>query len=340
MKKLLSLVLGLVLFALGACTSTQQKVYLFIYNMNDPYIEALGNEIVRIGGDYFPIELHDAQNSQIIQNERIEEVLKTNPRLLIINPVDRLGAYPIIEKAKAAGVPIIFINREPLARDLELSDQAFYVGAKAEQSGILQAQIVAELFGSNPLLLNAFDRNHDNQIQMVIFKGEQGHQDAELRTEFIVSELEDLGFSLDVLTTEIANWNMTTAYNRAINVLDEYSGQIEVIVSNNDAMAIGVIQAMIEAGLFVDVDQNEIIDRETEPWLPIIGIDGIDAAVDWMRSGHLYATVLNDAIGQALATVQLARHILFGDTQETLEIEIVEGRYVWVDYKKYSLSEE
>ncbi len=203
MKKILSIVIIGLLGVLSACTSKNDKVYLFIYDMNDPFIAALGNDILTLGEDYFPIELHDAQNSQLIQNERIEEVLKEKPRLLIINPVDRLGAYPIIEKAKEQGVPIIFINREPLERDLEIFDQAYYVGADAKQSGILQAQIVAELFGSNPLDLNEFDVNNDQTIQMIIFKGEQGHQDAALRTEYIEKELErmdDLKLSFPTTT--------------------------------------------------------------------------------------------------------------------------------------------
>ncbi|MDP2424986.1 MAG: galactose ABC transporter substrate-binding protein [Candidatus Izemoplasmatales bacterium] len=340
MKKIISGLFLLVITVLFGCTSPTQKVYLFIYDMDDPYIAALANEIVRVGKDYYPIEIHDAQNSQILQNERIEEVLKIKPRLIIINPVDRLGAYPIIEKAKAVGVPIIFINREPLARDLDLYDQSYYVGALAEQSGILQAELVAELFGNNPVSLNEFDRNNDNIIQMIIMKGEQGHQDAELRTEFIVSELERRGFALEVLTTEIANWNTLIAKNRAMVILPSLQDRVEVIVSNNDAMAIGVIQAMIDLGIFTDENENQMVDKDDDFWIPVIGIDGIEEATNYMRSGHLYATVLNDAIGQAYATISLARFLLDGIALETVGLELTNQRYVWVDYKKYTLTED
>lgn len=338
MKKIINIVYIIVLISLFSCSSQQSKVYLFIYDMNDPYIQALSNHIVDVGSNYFDIEVHDAQNSQIIQNERIEEVLKENPRLLIINPVDRLGAYPIIEKAKAANVPVIFINREPLERDLEIYEQAYYVGAKAEQSGIFQAQIVATLFGSNPNNLNSFDKNNDNIIQAIIFKGEQGHQDAELRTQFIVSELENQGFTLDVLTTEICDWNQDIAYTKALSILPIYEDSVEVIISNNDAMALGAIQAMIEIGMFVDNNEDGFIDHTSDKWLPIIGIDGIEEAVRWMQSGYLYATVLNDAIGQAYATVMLARVVLLGEDPSSVDITIENSHYVWVDYEKYTLN--
>jgi methyl-galactoside transport system substrate-binding protein len=336
MKKAISLLMLIFLFS---CQATDRTIYLFIYNMEDPYIEVLGEEIVRLASENHRIELVDAQNSQIIQNETIEEALKEKPSLLIINPVDRLGAYPIIDKAKAADVPVIFINREPLERDLKRFDRAFYVGALAEQSGMLQAELVAELFGNDPSSLNHHDKNEDNIIQAIIFKGEQGHQDAELRTTHVVRELEERGFELDILTTEIANWNTEVAYEATRTLFESDQDQVEVILSNNDAMALGIIDALIEYGYFSAMNEDGTVDQNHESWMPILGIDGIDQAVERMRSGHLYATVLNDALGQAEATVELAEAILSGEDLDALD-QIVDDRYVWVDYKKFVLSTE
>jgi methyl-galactoside transport system substrate-binding protein len=336
MKKAISLLMLIFLFS---CQATDRTIYLFIYNMEDPYIEVLGEEIVRLASENHRIELVDAQNSQIIQNETIEEALKEKPSLLIINPVDRLGAYPIIDKAKAADVPVIFINREPLERDLKRFDRAFYVGALAEQSGMLQAELVAELFGNDPSSLNHHDKNEDNIIQAIIFKGEQGHQDAELRTTHVVQELEERGFELDILTTEIANWNTEVAYEATRTLFESDQDQVEVILSNNDAMALGIIDALIEYGYFSAMNDDGTVDQNHESWMPILGIDGIDQAVERMRSGHLYATVLNDALGQAEATVELAEAILSGEDLDALD-QIVDDRYVWVDYKKFVLSTE
>ena len=323
---------------LMSCQTNQSKVYVFIYDMNDPFISALSDHITTIGENYYPIQTHDAKNSQIIQNEEIERVLELKPKLLIINPVDRLGAYPIIRKAKSMDIPIIFINREPLEVDLDLYDQAYYVGAKAEQSGILQAEIVSDLFGNQPSNLNKYDLNDDGIIQTLIFKGEQGHQDAELRTEFIISTLTDDNFQIEILKTNVSNWNQDIAYRDALDLLPQYQDQFELIISNNDAMAIGVIRAMIELSMFVDTNSDGYVDKENEPWYPVIGIDGIDEAVEWIQTGHLYATVLNDASNQAYATIALARVILEGIDPETVDIEIVDDHYVWVDYRKYSLA--
>lgn len=339
MKKLTKLLLiVLILIFISSCQAEESKVYVFIYDMNDPFIAALSNHITRIGENYYPIQTHDAKNSQIIQNEEIERVLELNPKLLIINSVDRLGAYPIIIKAKSMNIPLIFINREPLEVDLELYDHAYYVGAKAEQSGILQAEIVADLFGNQSNNLNKYDLNDDGIIQTIIFKGEQGHQDAELRTQYVVSSLTTDNYQIEVLKTNVSNWNQDTAYQDALKLLPQYENQFELIISNNDAMAIGVIKAMMELLIFDDSNNDGYVDKECEPWIPVVGIDGIDEAVGWIESGHLYATILNDAANQAYATIALARVILEDVSAETLDIEIVDDHYVWVDYRKYSLS--
>jgi len=100
-----------------------------------------------------------------------------------------------------------------------------------------------------------------------------------------------------------------------------------------------IIDALIEYGYFSATNEDGTVDQNHESWMPILGIDGIDQAVARMRSGHLYATVLNDAIGQAEATVELAEAILSGEDLARLD-QIVDERYVWVDYKKFILNTE
>ena len=174
MKKILIAILLLFSLSLVGCKEKLKVVHLYIYDMDDPFMEDYADYIFKYADGLFKVELFDAQNSQIIQNELIEEGLEDLPDLMIINPVDRLGAYTIIDKVKEYDIPIVFINREPLDSDLNKYDFAYYVGAVASQSGIFQAEIIADLFGGNPNDLNELDLNDDNNIQVVILKGEQG----------------------------------------------------------------------------------------------------------------------------------------------------------------------
>lgn len=337
MKKLVMIMLTL--FILTGCKPKVVEIPLIIYDMNDTYMEDFEARIVANASGIISIKTYDSQNSQIIQNEFIEAALKGGAKLLIVNPVDRLGAYTIIEKAKLYDAAIIFINREPLAEDLLNGINVYYVGADPIASAELQAEIVMELFGNNPSALNQFDINGDNIIQAVILKGEQGHQDAELRTEYVISTLKDNNYNLEVLDIKIANFDTATAKTAMDDLIELYGDMIEVVISNNDAMAIGAIQSYVANGYFTDLNENGIIEREGEAFIPIIGIDGLDVAVNLIETGYLYGTVINDSENMAKAIVELAEAILNEKDITSINYTVSDSIYIWIDYKKFTVDE-
>jgi len=338
MKKLIIALITLIVL-LSGCAKKTTVIPLIIYNEADPYMAEFAQYIIDKAPSEYDVVSFDSQNSQLIQNGFIEDAFKDKSKVVIINPVDRLGAYTIIEKAKSENIPIIFINREPLKEDLYLWKDAFYVGAPAAHSAVLQSEIIMDLFGI-PLNLNELDRNNDNIIQLIILKGEQGHQDAETRTDVVIQELEDHGYSLEILSIEICDWKTVLAYDIMNELLPLYKDQLELVISNNDAMAIGAIQAMIEHEMFIDVDENGFIDHETDIWIPVVGIDGIADAVELIKSGYLYGTVLNDSESMAEAIIELTTAIINGEDINTISFEIIDNKYIWVDYQKYILEEE
>ncbi len=313
MKKLFLFVVLVVMFT--GCDAGNRRIGLILYNMDDPFVRDFADKIQEMAPSRFQINLYDSQNSQILQNEYIEALLKDEPDLVLLNPVDRLGVYPIIRKLKKENIPVIFFNREPLLKDMGLWNRAYYVGALAEQSGQMQAKLIMDYFGDNPGHLNGNDLNGDNAIQAVIFKGEQGHQDAEIRTSEVIRSFKNAGYNLDLLEIVGANWNKTEAYEKTGEVLERYGDRLEAVLSNNDAMALGVIDRMLK--------------EERNITIPVVGIDGLEEAVSQIKAGNLYGTVLNDSEAQARAIIDLAERILKGMPPE--------GQYVWVNYQPFTL---
>ncbi|QWB96261.1 substrate-binding domain-containing protein [Mycoplasmatota bacterium] len=132
MKKLWMLLISLTtLIILFGCDSSNDHVPLILYDHTDPYILEFRDHILQNSSDDIIIDVYDAQRSQLIQNEIIGELLLEEPSLMVINPVDRLGVYTIIDEAKKQEVPLIFINREPLETDMNRWDQLYYIGARA-----------------------------------------------------------------------------------------------------------------------------------------------------------------------------------------------------------------
>ncbi len=338
MRKIGLLIITIMCFIVfTGCSEKQEHTGLILYKSTDPFIYNFARQIESYADGVLNMETYDSKNSQILQNEQIIEAQKQNPtNLMIINPVDRLSTYAIINKQREMGIPVIFFNREPLQKDLELWEKAYYVGAKAEQSGQLQAELVMELFGNNPYQLNEYDKNGDGIIQALILKGEPGHQDAEIRTEEVVQVFVKQGYTIDTIL-EVANWERSQAYENMEDILKEHGEEIEVVLSNNDAMAIGAIQQMRESGFFTDTNENGQIDMADDTWIPVVGIDGIAEAVELIKQGYLYGTVINDSDAQALAIIELAELILGTRTQAELSFDLEDESYIWVDYKVFTL---
>lgn len=327
--------LGCLLFAfmLMGCEVKKPEIPVLIYDMQDAYMFDFEQKIQQAKDEAFILTTVDGQNSQIIQNEDIDKWINEKVPLLIINPVDRLSVYSIIEKAKKSGTKIIFFNREPLAQDMALYDSVYYVGADAAESARIQAEIIMELFGNDPQL-NKFDKNGDGIIQAVILKGEQGHQDAEARTKVVVETLIQAGYTVEVLDISIANFDRQTGKTAMDGLIDTHGQNIEVVISNNDAMALGAIESLTEKGYFIDTDKNGKIDRDSEVWIPVVGIDGLDFAMEQIDSGYLYGTVFNDSQNMAEAIVELANLLINGEDVSNLSFTITNGKYIWISYKK------
>ena len=335
---LLFILMGLTV--LTACGGRRDVAGLFIYRENDLFMQSLTREIQARAMGSIALETHYGLDSQVIQNEQIEKMLGSGALLMIINPVDRISSHALIRKLAEHQVPVIFFNREPLPEDLHLWEQVWYVGAHAEQSGRMQAELVMELFGSDPQNLNRHDLNGDGVIQAVILKGQQGHQDAEIRTATVLEAFGDAGFAVEILAAETANWSRETGYEKMGGLLDDWGDSIELVISNNDAMAIGALSAMRQRGMFGDSNGNGVIDKGDKAWIPVVGIDGVPEAVVQIEQGFLYGTVLNDWETMAEAIVELGRSIILNRRGNEGARLSAQERYIWVDYKSFKLDDK
>ncbi|MCS7463890.1 galactose/glucose ABC transporter substrate-binding protein MglB [Paenibacillus doosanensis] len=292
-----------------------------IYKFDDTFMTGVRNAISAAAEGKAQTDIVDSQNSQPTQNDKVDLFITKKVNALAINPVDRTGAGVIIDKAKAANTPVVFFNREPLADDMKKWDKVYYVGAKAEQSGTMEGQLVVDYFKSHP----EADKNKDGVLQYVMLKGEPGHQDAELRTKFSIKAVEDAGIKVEKLAEDTAMWDRVKGQEKMAAFLASHGDKIEAVFANNDDMALGAIEALKAKGYFKD-----------NKYMPVVGVDATAPAVKALEDGTLLGTVLNDAKNQGKATLNLASVLAQGQTpnKDNTGYEITDGKYVWVPYKK------
>lgn len=311
--------ISLLSLLLPSCNSGGKTVSLFIYDDNDVFINSFKNEIiVSLLDKGYQYLSHDAQLSQITQNEQIVEDMDNHvSEAYIINPMDRISAGAIIEKANTYDYPVIFFNREPLSEDMNEgrneNKNLFYVGTNPIFEGKTQADMLMDLFGNPDALNPEYDKNQDGVIQLLMLKGEISHQDTEKRTQGVLNEFKDKGYQVNVVESVYCNWSKELTIKNMPNIMRDYGEQIEVVVSNNDNMALGVIQYL------KDQYENEQKTKEgaksssTEEFkmpFPIVGVDGIEESIEAIQAGYLYGTVKNNEKKQAETITTLVQYVL------------------------------
>ncbi|SEC47573.1 galactose ABC transporter substrate-binding protein [Paenibacillus sp. GP183] len=294
-----------------------------IYKFDDTFMTGVRNAITAAAEGKATVDMVDSQNSQPTQNDKVDLFITKKVNALAINAVDRTAAGVIVDKAKAANIPVVFFNREPLADDMKKWDKVYYVGAKAEESGTISGQLLVDYWKAHPEM----DKNKDGILQYVMLKGEPGHQDAELRTKFSIKAIEDAGIKVQKLAEDTAMWDRVKGQEKMQAFLAANGDKIEAVLANNDDMALGAIEALKAAGY------NK---GDPKKYIPVVGVDATAPALKALEDGSLLGTVLNDAKNQGAATLNLANVLAQGQTpnKQNSGYDIVDGKYVWVPYKK------
>ena len=322
MKRLIAILLTLLLLAPGAMAQEKPiTIGVLIYNTADTFMLSIAQEIRSQADESMTLLVRNGANSQDVQMRQVEEMIAKPVDALIVNPVDRTAAPFIIRLCQKADIPVVFINREPLREDMELYDKAYYVGTQPRQQGQICGELVAEYFKNHP----SADKNGDGRVQYVLLKGEPGHQDAEERTTYSVAALEDAGLKPDKLAEEDGGWEKGRGQQIMAAFLSEYGDRIEAVICNNDDMALGAIDALKAAGYF---SGGRV--------MPVVGVDATAPAREALKQGTLIGTVLNDAVGQGAASLQLARLLARGEeiVNSALRYPLQENRFIWVPGQK------
>ena len=295
-KKVLTLsaVMASMLFG-AAAHAADTRIGVTIYKYDDNFMSVVRKAIEQDAKAAPDVQLlmNDSQNDQSKQNDQIDVLLAKGVKALAINLVDPAAA-------------------------LDSYDKAYYVGTDSKESGIIQGDLIAKHWAAN----QGWDLNKDGQIQFVLLKGEPGHPDAEARTTYVIKELNDKGIKTEQLQLDTAMWDTAQAKDKMDAWLSgPNANKIEVVIANNDAMAMGAVEAL---------------KAHNKSSIPVFGVDALPEALALVKSGALAGTVLNDANNQAKATFDLAKNLADGKgaadgTNWKIDNKVVRVPYVGVD---------
>ena len=354
MKKILAIVLALAMvLSLAACGGSkpaETKVSVFWYDEADVYLSTVRSELnkaLETAGIAYDNQY--AGKDQAKQLEQIKTAIAGGTTLLVVNVVT--SGDPDIAQAvlDAAGkVPVVFFNR-PIGADgsevtlLNGNATSCFIGTDAPEAGHMQGKMVGDYVLAN---FDTVDLNGDGKISYAMFKGEEGNAEAIARTQFGVEDADlvlaendkpALKFYDDANTSKYlldqnGAWSAAQGQEHMQTLLSKYSedngNMVEVVIANNDDMALGAIAALQAAGY----NKND-----GGVTIPVFGVDATAAAQEAIAAKSMTGTIKQDAVGMANAVVKIAENLGLGKGTFDDVVGDLEGTWrVNIPYSAYS----
>lgn len=213
----------------------------------------------------------DAQSDAQKQLSQIENFISQKADVIILNPCELEASTPAVDRAKAAGIPIVLVNQ------VTKSAGDAYIGSNDVDAGHIAMEAIAKQLGGKGGVL---------MIHGIMGTSAQLQREAGAREVFAKYP------GLKLVDHQTAAWDRAKAMSLTENWIQAHRGKFQAIFAHNDEMAMGALLALERAGI-----KKEVY---------VIGIDAIAQALTAVKEGRLDATVFQDAVGQGQGAVDAA----------------------------------
>lgn len=304
------------------------KIGVFLYKADDIFISNLSKEIEKYAKEFekenkikINMEVLNASGNQDLQDRQIERFVSLGYDVLCVNPVERTDVSGIIDLCMKKDLPLVFFNRKPVEDDMKRYDKLYYIGTDPKEEAIKQGKMLVDLYKKDK---RSLDLNDDGKIDYVLLEGEASHQDSLIRTKWTVKTLQDEAIPINKIAGGVANWDTSQATALMEKWLKEYAGEIELVISNNDSMAMGAIEA---------------IEREKDfRGIKVVGIDGIAEALEQINKKTMYGTVSNEIDNYAKVIIDIAAYrALNRDFPTYIKNGLENDKYFYIEQKAITI---
>ncbi len=279
------------LVALLGTTAMADGIGVSMALFDDNFLTVLRNGIQAYADENgLSVQIEDAQNDVAKQLDQINNFIASGVDAIIVNPVDTSATQAMSDAAAAAGVPLVYVNRQPINVDSLPDNQAFVASNEAESSrqGFIEQ-------------CNQWAAAGKTEVAVYVLQGELSNQAAVQRTQnyYDVIEAGECAVTVNVIDQQTANWSRDQAQNLMTNWLSTGT-PFDGVLANNDEMAIGALQAMKAAG----IDMGSVI---------VSGVDATQDALASMQAGELDITVFQNAAAQGSGALNAAVALANGE---------------------------
>jgi inositol transport system substrate-binding protein len=259
------------------------KVGVSMQGLEAPYVAAVQQHLENsVKNSEVEAVFLDAQSNVEKQISQIEQFIAWKVDVIILNPISYTGCAPAVDAANKAGIPIVALITRVANQDKANS----FVGSDHKDSGIIEAEMVAkEIGGKGNIVVIEGVMGIDAQIQRM-----EGYKE-------VLAKYPDI----KIVAQQAANWQRSEAFAITENWIKS-GKKFDVVLSQNDNMALGALRA---------VEQANLVSK-----IKVFGIDGDKDALEAVKAGRLAGTVFQDAKRQAERAVECAIKLTKGEPIE------------------------
>lgn len=288
MKKLL-LSTAIVLTMVSGATAETVGVSMALFD--DNFLTVLRNGIQKSADESgVKVQIEDAQNDVAKQLDQIKNFIASGVDAIVVNPVDTSATQAMTDAAAAAGVPLVYVNRQPINVDT-LPDKQAFVASNEVESGTLETIQLCDNWAAEG----------KTEVNVYVMQGELSNQAAVQRTADIhdVIAAGKCKVKVNIIDQQTANWSRDQAQTLMTNWLSTGTA-FDGVIANNDEMALGAIQAMKAGGIDMKAVQ-------------VGGVDATQDALAAMQAGDLDVTVFQNAAAQGSGSLSAALKLAKGE---------------------------
>jgi inositol transport system substrate-binding protein len=283
-------ILGSALAVMMSTAAHAETIGVTMAQFDDNFLTVLRNGMSDYAKtmDGVQLQIEDAQNDVAKQQSQIQNFIASGVDAIIVTAVDTDATAAMSKAAADAGIPLVYVNREPVNVD-QLPEKQAFVASEETVAGTLETQEVCRLL--------------NGKGKAVVMMGELSNQGARMRTKAVHDVLAtDACKGIEIVEEQTANWQRTQGQDLVTNWLAA-SVEFDAVIANNDEMAIGAVQALKAAGRSMDS-------------VVIAGVDATQDALAAMAAGDLDVTVFQDAAGQGKGALDAAIKLAKGEKVE------------------------
>lgn len=316
LKKLLSFMIIFILllhtieynaYASPSATQNPVKIGVFLLDPNELFLSRFKENLENIqkeNENKVQFTFFDSKRNQGTQNDDIIKALNENFDLFVIEPVTFKieDLKDIFNMIAAKNIPLILLTSpsKELSNIVKGYPRTIIIGGDDKQSGLLQGELLVNLWNTNK---KTIDHNNDNIMQYVMLKGPTNDPATTARSNYSIQVLNELGIKTEELSSNFCNWDKTCAKDSISSFYLRYHDKIELIIANNDEMAIGAIEALQKYGY------NK---GDNSKYIAVVGIGGLPEAKELIKQGAMAGTVIQDPLDYANAIYTVGINLVSG----------------------------